>query len=70
MNQAVNKYKNIFIAGDLNIDWLDSKSDPNNHFSVLRDMHDLTNLVKVLTHYKNVKGTLLDVLLTNKPNNF
>ena len=36
--QVVNKYGNIFLAGDLNIDLLNSKSDPNNHFSVLRDM--------------------------------
>ena len=36
--QVVNKYENIFFAGDLNIDLLNSKSDPNNHFSVLRDM--------------------------------
>ena len=49
LNQLVNKYENIFLAGDLNIDLLDSKSDPNNHFSVLRDMYDLTNLVKVPT---------------------
>ena len=33
-------------------------------------MHDLTNLMKVRTCCKNVKGTLIDVLLTNKPNSF
>ena len=70
LHEVVNKYENIFLASDLNIDLLDSKSDPNNHFSVLRDMYDLTNLVKVPTCYKNLKGTLLDVLLTNKPNSF
>ena len=58
LNEVVNKYENIFLASDLNIDLLDSKSDPNNHFSVLRDMYDLTNLVKVPTCYKNLKGTL------------
>ena len=68
--QVVNKYENIFLAGDLNIDLLDSKSDPDIHFSVLREIYDLTNLVKVPTCYKNLNGTLLDVLLTNKPNNF
>ena len=70
LNQVVNKCGNIFLAGDLNIDLLDSKSDTNNHFSVLRDMYDLPNLVKVPTCYKNLKGTLLDVLLTNGPNSF
>ena len=62
LNQVVNKCENIFLAGDLNIDLLDSKSNPNNHFSVLRDMYDLTDLVKVPTCYKNLKGTLLDLL--------
>ena len=47
LNQVVNKYENIFLAGDWNVELLDFKSDPNNNFSVLRDMYDLTNLVKV-----------------------
>ena len=33
-------------------------------------MYDLTNLVKVPACYKNLKGTLLDVLITNRPNSF
>ena len=70
MNQVVNKYENIFLPIDLNTDLLDSKNDTNNHFSVLRDMYDLTNLVKIPTYYKNLKGTLLDVLLTNRSNSF
>ena len=70
LNQLVNKYENVFLADALNIDLLDSKSDPNNHFSVLRGIYHLKNLVKVLTCYKNLKGTLSDVLLTNRPNSF
>ena len=70
MNQVVNKYENIFLAGDLNVDLLDSKSDPNNNFSILRDMYHLTSPVKVPTCYKNLKDTLLDVLLTNKQHSF
>ena len=42
LNQVVNKCENIFLAGDFNINLLDSKSDTNNHFSVLREMYDLT----------------------------
>ena len=62
--------ENIFLDGDLNIDLLGSKSDSNNHFSILRDMYDLTNLVKVPKCYKNLKGTLLDILLANRSNSF
>ena len=58
LNQVVNKYENIFLAGNLNINLLDSKSDPDNHFSVLRDMYDMRNLVKVPTCYKNLKDIL------------
>ena len=68
MNQIVIKYENIFLAGDLNIDLLDSKSDPNNNFFVLRDLHDLKTLVKVPACWKNLKSTILDVPLTNKTN--
>ena len=70
LNQVVNKHENIFLAVDLNMALLDSKSDLKNNFSVLRDMYDLTNFVKVPTWYKHLKGTLLDVLLTNKSNSF
>ena len=70
MNQVLNKYENIFLAGDLNNYLLDSKGDPNNNFSALRDMYNLTNLVKVPTCCTNLKSTLLDVLLTNRPNSF
>ena len=69
MNQVLNKYENIFLAGDLNNDLLDSKGDPNDNFSALRDMYNLTNFVKVPT-CTNLKSTLLDVLLTNRPNSF
>ena len=70
LNQVVNEYENIFLAGDLNIDLLDSKSDGSNYFCVLRDMYDSTNLVKAPTCYKSLIGTLLDALLINRPNSF
>ena len=70
LNLIVNKYDNIVLAGDLNINLLDPNTDPNNHFSILRDTFDLTNLVKTPTCYKSLKGTLLDLILTNKPNSF
>ena len=57
----VNKYENFVLAGDLNINLLDSKSDTQNHFSDLRDTFTLTNSVKDKTCFKNKDGTLLDV---------
>ena len=42
----------------------------DSHFSDLKDTYDLSNLVKSATCFKSSKGTLLDVLLTNKPKSF
>ena len=66
----VNKDDSILLAGDVNINLLDPNSDTKNHFSDLRDTFALTNLVKDKTCFKNKDGTLLDVILTNRPNSF
>ena len=68
ISQAINKY--ILVAGDLNIDVSRSKGLNENHFSELIDTFNQTNLVKTPTCFKTTRGTLLDVLLTNKPNSF
>ena len=49
---------------------LDPKYDGNSHFFYLKDTYNLSNLVKPATCFKSSKGTLLDVLLTNKPKSF
>ena len=53
-NQAINKYNNILVAGELNIDVSVSKD----HFSELIDTFDLTNLFKTPTYFKTTRGTL------------
>ena len=53
-NQAINKYNNILVAGELNIDVSASKD----HFSELIDTFDLTNLFKTPTYFKTTRGTL------------
>ena len=70
LSLIVNKYDNILLAGDVNINLLDPNSDTKNYFSDLRDTFVLTNLVKDKTCFKNKDGTLLDVILTNRPNLF
>ena len=49
---------------------LDPKCDRNSHFYDLKDTYTPSNLVKSATCFKSSKGTLLDVLLTNKPKSF
>ena len=51
---------------------LNPECDGKSHFSDLKDTYNLSNLVKLAfkTCFKSSKGTLLDVLLTNKSKNF
>ena len=68
LNQILNKH--IFLTGDLNTDLLNSKCDVSNHFSVFMNTCGLKNLMKSPTCFKSIKGTLTDILLTNKANCF
>ena len=61
-SQAINKYGNILVVGDLNIDVSGSKGLNDNHFSELTYTFNLTNLFKTPTCFKTTRGTLLDVL--------
>ena len=70
LSLIINEYGNVIVAGDLNIDLSNTKTLSENHVSDLRDTFALTNLVKQKTCFKTVRGTLLDVILTNKPNCF
>ena len=70
LSHIVHRYDNYIISGDLSINMLDPKFDGNSHSSNLKDTYDLSNLVKSATCFKSSKGTLLDVLLTNKSKNF
>ena len=61
---------NILVAGDLNIDVSRSKRLNDNHLSEMIDTFKITNLVKNPTCFKTARGTLLEVLLTNKLNSW
>ena len=66
LSYIANKYDNCIIVGDLNINMYDPKCDGNSHFSDLKDIYNLSNLVKSATCFKSGNNTLLDVLLTSK----
>ena len=68
LNQATNKYDNIVVMGDLNIDTLNSLTkDMNNYLSDICDTFSLKNIIKGKTCFKTLEGTSIDVLLTNRP---
>ena len=69
-NKALNKYDNLLLAGDLNINTLGPTSDSSNHLPELNDTFSLTNLTTGSTCFKSNKGTLIDLMLTNKPKSF
>ena len=70
LNKALNEYDNLFLTGDLNINTLRPTSDSCNHLSDLNDSFSLTNLVTDSTCFKSNKGSLIDLMLTNKPKSF
>ena len=70
LNKALNEYSNLLLAEDLNINTLRLKSDLSNHLSDLNDAFSLINLGTDSTCFKSNKGSLIDLMLTNKPKSF
>ena len=54
-------------AGDLNIDELKPSWDSSNHLSDAKNIFNLTNLFKKPICFKSQDGTLIDLMLTNRP---
>ena len=70
LSKIITNYDNVVLAGDLNINLLDPSADTENHLSDLIDIFDLKNIVKEPTCFKSEKGSLIDIILTNKPRSF
>ena len=70
LNKTLGRYDNILLAGDLNNGELKTGSDSSNHLSDAKDVFNLTNLVKKPTCFKSQDGTLIDLMLTNRPKSF
>ena len=68
--KVVNSHKNITVIGDLNIDVRDPDKDRNNYLSDFVDTFSLSNLINRKTCYKNLSGTIINIMLTNRPNCF
>ena len=66
LNKATNKYDNIFVSGDFNIDMSNNVKDKNNYLSDFMDNFSLQNIVNLKTCFKSLSGSTLDIMLTNK----
>ena len=58
---------NTLITSNLNIDFSNSKMEANNYLCDFIDTFSLTNIVNSKTCFKNLNGTLLDIMATSKP---
>ena len=53
LNQATNKYDNIIVMGDLNIDTQKNGADTSHYLSDLCDTFSLANLISSIAHVLN-----------------
>ena len=70
LNKILGKYDNFLLPGDLNIDELKTGSDSSNHLCDATGVFNLTNLVKKSTCFKSQDGTVIDLMLANRPRSF
>ena len=70
LNKILGKHDNILLARYLNTDKLKTGSDSSNHLSDAKDVFNLINVVKKPTCFKSQAGTLIDLMLTNRPRSF
>ena len=68
--KALNKYDNIIVMGDFNIDINKDDAILHDKLDVFCDTLNLTNLVKSHTCYTNNHKSTIDLFLTNKPRSF
>ena len=57
---------NILIAGDFNIGISNLNDEDTSYFTDLWDTFNFNNLVTKPTCYKSFKGSIIDLILTNK----
>ena len=60
LSKIMNKYKNVPLAGDVNIGLLNNSNDQTSHLPDLRDTFNFTNLFKEATCFKSGKWSLID----------
>ena len=66
LSKAVNKFDNLIIMGDFNIDITKEDCSGFDKLEELRDMFNLTNLSKSETCYTNNHKSTIDLFFTNK----
>ena len=74
IDKAINKYENIVLMDDINVDMSDRNNTHTNydHVQELSDVFNLTNLIKQTTCFTPTAThpSLIDIILTNRPRSF
>ena len=70
LNSALDKYDNVIIMGDINIDTHDFQHSGYTKLHSFSDVFGLSNLVKDKTCFTKGHSSSIDVLLTNKLRSF
>ena len=69
MNEAFSEVDNVIVLADLNINFNVTDSNYDRR-KILCETFDLRNLIKQKTCFAAEQGTLIDLILTNRPRSF
>ena len=69
-DKAFDKYENIIILGDINIDIKRDKGEKSELFSHFCETFSLKNMIKADTCFTKTSSSSVDILLTNQPRYF
>ena len=70
LNSALDKYENIIVMGDVDIDTLNKQDTGYNRIVSFCDVFGLSNLVTAKTCFTKNTSSSIDVILTNRPRCF
>ena len=70
LTKAINKYDNIMVIGDFNIDLTIPNNDKHNYLRDICEVYSLKNMIKGKTCDKSLHGTSIDIMLTNRSQSF
>ena len=64
------KYENIIVLGDINIDIKRNSGEKSEHFSNFCETFSFKNLIKLDTCFTKTSASSVDIILTNQPRYF
>ena len=70
LDQVYNKYDNVIVMGDINIDFSNKNSPKFKKLKTFCETFDLGNLIKLPTCFQGERPSSIDVILTNKRRSF